>query len=588
MKPGKGHIIRAAVAGSFFMLWLAVIGARAAYLQLFQGAWLSHKAAVQYEREVTLQGKRGAIFDSRHEAMAVSIESTSIAANPALVADRAGTARRLAAILNVKPAQMAQQLASERQFVWLKRQATPKQVAAVKQLAVKGIEFLPEHSRFYPNTTLAAQVLGFTGIDGHGLEGLEFYYDADLKGTETRVTVIKDALGRGFDADRWAAMNQAGNNLILTIDRHIQFITEQALAGAVNEHRARSGMALVMEPHTGALLAVAHYPFFNPNAFAKSDPGVWRNRAVTDPFEPGSTMKIFSASAALNSGISTPGSIYYCENGKYLVGDHTIHDTTPHGWLSLQQIVKYSSNIGAVKLVEQIGPRRLYDNLERFGFGIRTHIDCPGESSGNLSNYTRWTSVDTGAIAFGQGVSVTALQLVTAASALANDGMLMRPYIVKAVTDPRGRPVRTFGPQPVQQAVSAQTARTVRRIMHTVITEGGTGVKAGVNGYAVCGKTGTAQKIDANGNYARNAYIASFIGMAPTENPAIVVLVIVDEPRDTYYGGLVAAPAFSRIVKESLGYMNVVPDSEPWDKGRMVREIHAEESEKIGPKGAVF
>lgn len=586
MKKPRAHIVRAAVAGSFFMLWLALIGARAGYLQLFRGPWLSHQAAEQYEHEVILQGKRGTIYDCRHEAMAVSIETTSIAANPALVADH-GAAADLARILKVRVKEIAQLLASDRAFVWIKRQATPKQVAAVKKLGLKGIEFLPEHSRFYPNTTLAAQVLGFTGIDGHGLEGLEFYYDAELKGTETRVTVLKDALGRGFNADQWAAMNQAGDNVILTIDRHIQFIAERALAEAVTEHRARSGMALVMDPHTGALLAMAQYPFFNPNAFAKSDRRVWRNRAVTDPFEPGSTMKIFNVSTALDRGISTPATIYFCENGKYLVGDHVVHDTKPYGWLSLQQIVKYSSNIGAVKVGQQIGPRLLYNRLESFGFGTRTGIDCPGESSGSLSNYKGWTAVDTGAISFGQGISVTALQLVTAASALANDGILMRPYLVQAITDPNGRIVRRFTPQTVRRVVSVQTARTVRHIMHTVITEGGTGVKAHVQGYSVCGKTGTAQKVNAEGSYAHNAYVASFVGMAPTERPAITVLVVVDEPQDTYYGGLVAAPAFARIVGETLGYMNVAPDNQDWDKTR-VREIQADQSEKIGLKRTVF
>ncbi|RJQ66292.1 MAG: penicillin-binding protein 2 [Desulfobacteraceae bacterium] len=586
MQKPKGHVIRTAVVGSLFMLWLAVIGARAGYLQLYKGAWLSQKAAGQYERELILQGKRGTIYDSRHEAMAVSIETTSIAAYPALVENQPATAAQLAGILNLKPKEVQQQLASARPFVWIKRQATPKQVSAIKKLGLKGIEFLPEHSRFYPNTTLAAQVMGFTGIDGHGLEGLEFYYDAELKGTETRVTVLKDALGRGFEAHQESAVNRAGNNLILTIDRHIQYITEQALADAVTEYKAQSGMALVMEPQTGALLAVAHYPFFNPNAFSRSDRRVWRNRAVTDPFEPGSTMKIFSAAAALDSGIITAGTIFFCENGKYPVGGHTVHDTKPYGWLSLQQIVKYSSNIGAVKLVEQVGPQLLYDHLQRFGFGTRTRVDSPGESSGALSHYKRWTSVDTGAIAFGQGLSVTALQLITAASALAHDGMLMRPYVVKAITNPDGRTVRTFAPQAVRQVVSPQSAHTVRSIMRTVITEGGTGLKADVAGYSVCGKTGTAQKVDANGNYAQNTYLASFVGFAPTERPAVAVLVIVDEPRDTHYGGLVAAPVFSRIVGETLGYLNV-PSAEDPDQLRVFREIQAGD-EKVHLKKAVF
>jgi cell division protein FtsI (penicillin-binding protein 3) len=461
--------------------------------------------------------------------------------------------------LGLRTKAVKRKLTSGRRFVWLKRQATPKEAEAVRALQLRGVDFIPEHTRFYPNTTLAAQVLGFTGIDGHGLEGLEFYYDKELNGGEHTITIFKDALGRGFDAEELSGLARTGNNLILTLDGHIQYIAEQALAEAVTTYQARSGMAIVMNPRTGALLALAHYPTFNPNNFRKYDRFTWRNRAITDPFEPGSTMKIFSAAAALESGATTPNSIFFCENGTYTVGRHTVHDTKSYGWLSLQQIVKYSSNIGAVKVAEKMGGRTLFDTLEAFGFGDRTRIDCPGESPGSLSNYKGWTAVDTGAIAFGQGVSVTGLQLITAAAAVANDGLMMKPHIVQAVTDPLGRPVRRIEPRSLSQVVSVSTAEKVRRIMRTVITDGGTGVEADLEGYSVCGKTGTAQKIESNGQYARSKYVASFIGFAPTERPALVALVVVDEPKTTHYGGTVAAPAFKRIIKETLSYLNVAP-----------------------------
>ncbi|WP_054029857.1 peptidoglycan D,D-transpeptidase FtsI family protein [Desulfatitalea tepidiphila] len=572
MKIKKPKNFRAALVCTLFMFWLTVVGARSAYLQIHKGSWLSDKAAGQYERELTLRGKRGAIYDRRHEAMAVSIETTSVAVNPTLLANREQAAVKLAKALHLKSSAVRKQLAGKRSFAWIKRQATPKEVAAVKKLGLPGIALLPEHSRFYPNTTLAAQVLGFTGIDGQGLEGLEFYYNEELKGEANTVKILKDALGRGFDADQWAAGQQAGQNLILTIDRQVQFIAESALAEAVTQSKARSGIALVMETQTGAMLAIAHYPFFNPNAFGRSDRKTWRNRAITDPFEPGSTMKIFSAAAALESGQSGPASIFFCENGAYVIGGHTLHDTKPHGWLSLQQIVKYSSNIGTVKVAEQLGARRLHESLHGFGFGQRTGIDFPGESSGSLSNYKRWTTVDTGAISFGQGISVTAMQLIASAGALANDGLMMQPHVVQAVTDANGRPVRTVTPKAVRQVVSAQTAVTVRRIMRSVITEGGTGVKAAVAGYEVCGKTGTAQKIDAQGKYSRELYTASFIGFAPTQRPLIAVLVVVDEPKEDVHGGSVAAPAFARIVKETMGYLNVVP-SPDWEKLRVSRDV---------------
>lgn len=572
MNKRKPYIIRAAIVAGLFLLWLTGVGARAGYMQIWKGTWLSQQASVQYERELTLHGKRGSIYDRRNETMAVSIETTSIAAYPQRVKDKSRVAAQLAKILKCKSRDIKNLLQDSASFVWIKRQATPKEVAAVKALDIKGIDFLPAHSRFYPNTTLAAQVLGFTGIDGHGLEGLEFYYDTQLKGSEQKITILKDALGRGFDADRWAAKRQAGNNLVLTIDRHIQYIAEEALAESVQSHRAKSGMAIVMVPRTGELLAVAHYPFLNPNAFGKSDRSVWRNRAITDPFEPGSTMKIFSVAAALESGASQSSSIYYCENGTYKVDGHVVHDHKPYGWLSLQQIVKYSSNIGTIKVAEQVGPEVLYSHLKKFGFGRRTGFDSPGESVGSLSNYSRWSDLDTGAIAFGQGVSVTALQLISAASAIANDGMMMKPYVVQAVTDTNGQPIRKISPETVGRVVSTRNAQVIRQIMRTVITEGGTGVKADVAGYSVCGKTGTAQKIDKSGGYAKNRYTASFLGFAPTEHPAIAVLVVVDEPKGTFYGGLVAAPVFSRIVKETLGYLNFVPVDE-WKDLRVSREI---------------
>jgi cell division protein FtsI (penicillin-binding protein 3) len=508
---------------------------------------------------VTVYGKRGTIYDAQHKAMAVSIETPSVAAYPGIMENKSMVAAKLAKALGLRTRTVRRKLTSGRRFVWLKRQATPKEADAVRALHLKGVDFLPEHTRFYPNTTLAAQVLGFTGIDGHGLEGLEFYYDRELHGGEHTITVFKDALGRGFNADELNALAQVGNNLILTLDGHIQYIAEQALAEAVATYEARSGMAIVMNPRTGALLALAHYPTFNPNAFRKYDRFTWRDRAITDPFEPGSTMKIFSAAAALESGATTPNSIFFCENGTYTVGRHTVHDHKSYGWLSLQQIVKYSSNIGVVKVAQKMGGQTLFETLRAFGFGERSNVDCPGESPGSLSSYRRWSAIDTGAIAFGQGVSVTGLQLISAAAALANDGLMMKPHIVQAVTDPCGRPIRAIEPQPVGQVVSAVTAQKVRRIMRTVITDGGTGVEADLDGYNVCGKTGTAQKIEPSGQYAHNRYVASFIGFAPTERPALVALVVLDEPKTAHYGGTVAAPAFRRIIKETLSYLNIPP-----------------------------
>jgi cell division protein FtsI (penicillin-binding protein 3) len=561
MDARKRSAQRAVIVGGFFLLWLVAIGVRAGYWQIYRGEWLQNQAVGQVEEELTIQGKRGTIYDAQHQAMAVSIDTPSIAAYPGGIGNKAKAASRLAKALGLKHSVVKRKLTSGRHFVWLKRQATPKEADAVRALKLQGVDFLPEHDRFYPNTTLAAQVLGFTGIDGHGLEGLEFFYDRELNGGEHKVTIFKDALGRGFGVDQSSGLQQAGNNLVLTLDRHIQYIAEKALSEAVTKYKAKSGMAIVMEPRSGALLAIAHHPVFNINTYRKHDRSKWRNRSITDPFEPGSTMKIFSVAAGLETGEMNADTIFYCENGTYRIGSHSVHDTKSHGWLSLQQIVKFSSNIGAVKLVEKIGNRTLYDALLEFGFGRRTEIDCPGESAGSLSHYQRWTALDAGAIAFGQGVSVTAIQLITAVAALANDGLLMQPFILQAVTDPNGRLIRNVEPKAVKQVVSAKTARAVRRMMRTVIMPGGTGVNAELDGFDVCGKTGTAQKIDENGRYAKNKYVSSFVGFAPAQQPELAVVVIVDEPQGIHYGGIVAAPAFKNIIKESLSYLNILPDN---------------------------
>jgi cell division protein FtsI (penicillin-binding protein 3) len=561
MKARPDHKVKTRMlfVGIGFFLLMTAISAKAVYLQVFCGGWLSQKAADQYEQSLVTLGKRGTIYDTNQQAMAVTIGATSVAAYPARIKDTAHTAKALASALKLKRRSLQRCLASSKSFVWVKRQVTPKEAEAVAQLKLDGIDFIPEHSRYYPQKTMAAQLIGFAGIDGHGLEGLEFYYDKELKGPVQHSTVLKDAFGRGFNYSKKSPPRLAGDNLVLTVDVTIQYITEKALEEAVKMSTARSGMAVVMNPKSGAVLALAHYPFFNPNAFTAYHREEWRNRAVTDPFEPGSTMKIFSMAAALESGKCTPNTIFFCENGTYMVGRHTIHDTSPRGWLSLQQIVKYSSNIGAVKVSELIGPQALFGTLGGFGFGQRTQIDCPGETAGSLAPFKHWSQMDASAIAFGQGLSASAIQMITAASSIANDGILMQPFVVRAITDQNGRVLKTFQPRVLRRVVAPETARTLRRIMTTVITDGGTGTEAALEGYTACGKTGTAQKIDQQGTYAEGKYIASFIGFAPAEQPEVAILVVVDEPVNDHYGGVVAAPAFRKIAQETLNYLNVPP-----------------------------
>ena len=551
--------LRVIIIGAFFSFLFVIIGVKAMYLQVFRCSWLSQKAAGQYEVSFKSSGKRGTIFDRNLREMAVSIEVMSVAAHPHQIEHPKSAARLLSRALDVDRKVLAKKLNSKKKFVWIKRKVTPKEVEAVKRLNMDGLDFISEHKRFYPNKTLAAQLIGFTNIDDHGLEGIEFKYDNDLSGEEFQYKVLRDAHGRRFEAENITGLSSSGKNLVLTIDSTIQYIAEKTLDETVKQFSAKSGMAIVMAPETGAILAMAHVPLFNPNALKGFQRKYWRNRIITDPFEPGSTMKIFSAAAAIESGRIAPSSIFFCENGAYKMGRHVIHDTHEHGWLSLQQIIKYSSNIGAIKFSAITGPEYLYRTLQNFGFGSKTGVDCPGETTGSLPLFKRWTKVDAGTISFGQGVSVSALQLITATSAVANKGILMKPYVVQAITDHNGRLINSFGPKRIRRVISEKTAGTLSRIMQTVITEGGTGVNAALEGYSVCGKTGTAQKIDKNGRYSYEKYVASFVGFAPVENPKIAVLVVVDEPRKQHFGSIVAAPAFKAIAQKTLDYMHIAP-----------------------------
>ena len=547
--------------GVLFSVMFVVIGAKSAYLQIFCEEWLSKKAVNQYERSFQFAGKRGTIFDKNHLEMAVSVETKSVAAHPTIIPDPKAAARKLAAVLKIDSKALYKKLAANKPFVWVKRQISPKEEKEVRALNLDGIIFKTGNSRFYPNKAMAGQLIGFTGIDGHGLEGLEYAYDSHLGGKAQSLTVLKDALGRRFEAQEKMDKDLNGSNLVLTLDSKIQYVAEKALEEGVCEHSAKSGIALVMDPKTGALLAVAHYPFFNPNLFHQYDRKIWRNRAVTDPFEPGSTVKIFSAAAAIDSKLCSANTIFFCENGQYQIGRNTVHDAADHsyGWLSIQQIIKYSSNIGAVKIEEHIGPDKLYHKLVDFGFGKKTDIDLRGETPGCLSNYKKWSAIDAGAISFGQGISVSAVQLVSAVSAIANKGVLMQPYIVKEIFDSNGQTIESVSPQPVKRVVSEKTAQTVTNILKTVLSPDGTGTNAVVDGFAVCGKTGTAQKIGASGTYERGKYIASFAGFVPADDPVLTILVIVDEPQGQYYGGVVAAPIFKKIAQEVLYYLNIPP-----------------------------
>ena len=542
--------------GYIFVVLVLIIGVRAINVQVFLGGWLSKKAANIHEVSYKKSGKRGTIYDKYLNEFAISTVVSSISADPQKIIDPKATAKKLAKVLMIDEIKLADKLSSGKKFVWIKRKVAPKVVAAIKKYDISGIEFIPEYKRFYPSKMLAAQAIGFTGIDDQGLEGIEYYYNSILNGTTSELTVLRDALGRNFDSNKKGVSGYTGKNLVLTIDTIVQHFAEKAIQEAVTKYSAKSGIAIVMHPDTGAILALAHFPFFNPNTLGNFGQEQWRNRAITDSYEPGSTMKIFSAASALESGASSINSIFNCENGSYRIGKQVIHDTHKYNWLSLQEIIKYSSNIGTVKFSTITGPKFLYETLSNFGFNTKTGIDCPGETRGRLSPYKKWAKIDAATISFGQGILVSPIQLISATSAIANGGILMRPYIAKAITNQHGDLVKKIGPTIIRRAISSHTAETITNIMQTVVEEGGTGTNGALETYSACGKTGTAQKIDEDGRYSNDKYVSSFVGFAPVENPKIAVLVVIDEPTNEHYGGIVAAPVFRNISQQTLDYLN--------------------------------
>jgi len=556
-KINTGMRIRifAVALGVFFV----VLFLRAVQLQVLESGKLKNIAEQQQTRTVSLQSKRGDIYDRNLKELAVSLEVDSVYAHPSRVGSVREAARALAPILSIDRRDMEKRLASGAGFVWLRRQVDLSPEQRQTLASVKGVGIIKESKRYYPNLALASNLVGFTGIDAKGLEGIELYYDRELKGADKKVVVDAAARGRVIlyeDPDKNG--ETSGMEVELTIDKTIQFIAEKALRKAVDDYRAKGGTALVMDPATGEILAMASLPTFDPNDLSGYKASNGRNRAVGDAMEPGSTLKMFLLAAALEENIVKPSDSIYCENGNYRVDDRVFHDTEKHGYLTVAQVLKYSSNIGASKIGEKLGKAALHKYLKAFGFGEKTGIDLPGESAGSMRSLRSLNNVALHTISFGQGISVTPIQLASALSALANGGLLMRPYAVRTIKDPSGAVVLENNPIAVRRVVSEATAAKMAQMLVSVTEDGGTGVKAALDEFEVAGKTGTAQKPDfKNGSYVEDAYVASFLGFVPARQPRLAILVTVDEPQKEHYGGLVAAPAFREIAEESLSYLGV-------------------------------
>ncbi|MBC8018673.1 MAG: transpeptidase family protein [Verrucomicrobia bacterium] len=552
--------IRIVMIGTFFGLLFLSVTVRAFNLQILQHEEMVKRAEKQHQRIVPLTPARGAILDRNGTPLAVSVEMDSCYAEPHHIQDIAGTAAVLAPFLGVSKHEIIKKLSSSKHFVWLERRLTPEIAIRIKNMKLRGIGFVKENKRFYPNIEIASHVLGFTGRDPNGLEGIELKYDATILGNTGFLVTERDNLGRDIAVKNTVIKNTSpGKNVILTLDKNIQYITEKELAKAVTESGAKNGMALVMESGSGRILAMANFPSFNPNSYSKYSQAELRNRTVADSFEPGSTFKVFLIAAALEEKIIRPADMFNCENGNYKIADRTIHDTHSYGSLSVSDILKFSSNIGAAKIGFKLGDERLFSYLKNFGFGERTGIDLPGESPGNLRDNHRWYGVDLANISFGQGVSTSAIQLASAISAVANGGNLMKPFIVERIMDDSGLEVQKFEPQTLHRVISQETAQQMTRMMETVTTSGGTGTNAAVEGFRVAGKTGTAQKVDSVTRRYGAKRTASFVGFIPADKPRLTILVVLDEPKTSQYGGVVAAPAFRAIAQNSLAYLKVVP-----------------------------
>ncbi len=530
-------------------------------LQVLQAAELTAKADRQHQKTVSLEGARGTVVDRHGKVLAMNMEVPSVFGIPTALESPAKTARSLSSVLHVRTDELEKKLRQDRSFVWLARKLDPEQGHRLEHMPMEGIGLVMEGRRFYPKGPLLAHVLGFAGMDGEGLEGIERRYEAQLHGEKRVVILQRDAMGRTvFPKGQAEQVPAAGHSLVITIDEVIQYIAEKELEEAVARARAKSGTVIVLDPQTGAVLALAISPRFDPNAVASLTADRWRNRALTDAYEPGSTMKALVAAAALEEKVMKPGTMLYGENGRMTIANTVIHDHEKLGWMTFAQVIQKSSNIGAAKTGMALGDQRLYRYLQAFGFGQKTEIDLPGEAGGLVKHPKEWGRRSLASISMGQEIGVTPIQMVSAVAALANGGVLMKPYVVSEVRDAQGKALRQILPQVKRRVVSPETARTVTSILEGVVTDG-TGAKAAIPGFRVAGKTGTAQKIDPRtGAYSSTLFVGSFVGFVPADNPRLAMIVVIDEPQGESWGGTVAAPVFRRVGEQVLNYLGVSSD----------------------------
>lgn len=559
----KFYLTTIFLAGLFVAL-----GYRSFELQVLQSDRFSSGAKKQHTRVYKIPPVRGTLYDRNKKPLATSVWASSIYLNPKEVKDPDKLARAISKPLGMSPKKVLSLARSEKPFVWIKRGEDPKTAKRIEALNLSGVGFAEEPKRIYPNGSMLGQTLGFTNIDLKGLEGLEYGFEKILAGKPTTARIRTDGKGTRISDTLLNEKEQStkGNDLLLTVDANIQHITEAALEKGIREMEAERGAALLMNPQTGEILSMASYPFFDPNRFGEFSQKTIKNLPVWMSFEPGSTLKVFLAATLLEEKMGDENTEYDCENGKRKIGPKVIKDVHGHGILTVSETITYSSNICAWKMGETLGKKKLHDSLRNFGFGKTVGVDLPGEASGRIQNLKKWGDIELATISFGQGISVTAIQLATALSSIANGGYLMKPYIVKKIVSPEGKVLMERNPEVLKRVISYDTASKITSILEKVV-KNGTGKNAGISGYRVAGKTGTAQMPNPEtGTYYENRYLSSFIGFAPADNPRLVLVVIVENPRKHNYGGVVAAPIFKSITEKVLFYMRIPPRKETFEE----------------------
>lgn len=557
----EGAKNRAIMIGIILSLSFFVIISRLFYLMILQHNELTKKADKQHYKVIIVEPKRGTIYDRKMRELAVNVDVESLYGVPSEMENLKAVAVKLSTVLNKNPSDLIKRFEEPKPFMWIDRKLDPIRVEKIKELDLSNREigFLTESKRFYPKRFLAGQLLGFAGIDNQGLEGIELSYERYIRAGGGWKIVERDATGREIFSTRSKGLPPApGNDIILTIDETIQYIAEKELDKIMAKTGASGSVAIVANPRTGEILAMAVRPEFNPNIPASYPPSVRKNRAITDIYEPGSTFKFVIAAAALEEGKVNLSDRFDCSSGAIEVGGKVIRDVHRNGVLTFTEVIQKSSNVGTIQIAARLEKEAIFKYIKLFSFGEKTGIDLLGEVVGLVREPSKWSATSMGAIPIGQEIAVTPLQMLMALSSIASNGYLMKPYIVSEIRDHEGKVIKKTSPHIVRKVLSEATVKMLKDILGTVVMAGGTGRSAAIEGNPVAGKTGTAQKFDFSiKRYSKQKYVSSFVGFVPADDPRLAIIVVVDEPKGEIYGGRVAAPVFKNIAEQSMAYLNI-------------------------------